>query len=203
MQHTYAQGLRVATLRLRLVRVVPAPLVLPPAVCPPSLLVATSGPMVRSSATLYGGTLPCMLARLCARVRQPCLRAVSVRPSRSRLMCALSPAGSPTHPLACLSDCPSTPARPPARSLRARPSAVSACWAFARCARGRCVYRASWRHGDCALRLPHSPIRPIPSLMHPWSGRRPCLCAGLMPCAFTVNVCSVCPDLPTIPHARS
>ncbi|KAH9931569.1 uncharacterized protein B0H18DRAFT_990001 [Fomitopsis serialis] len=29
--------------------------------------------------------------------------------------------------------------------------------------------------------------------MHPRSGRRPCLCAGLMPCAFTINVCSACP----------
>ncbi|KAH9933021.1 uncharacterized protein B0H18DRAFT_985171, partial [Fomitopsis serialis] len=27
----------------------------------------------------------------------------------------------------------------------------------------------------------------------PASGRRPCLCAGLMPCAFTINVCSACP----------
>ncbi|KAH9938681.1 uncharacterized protein B0H18DRAFT_968314, partial [Fomitopsis serialis] len=79
-----------------------------------------------------------------------------------RWTCALLPAACPlsrplalppihllAHPIARprVPTCP--PSRPPAHWLRVRSSAVSACWAFARCARGRRAHRASWRHGDC------------------------------------------------------
>ncbi|KAH9931490.1 uncharacterized protein B0H18DRAFT_85719 [Fomitopsis serialis] len=144
-----------------------------PQPCPPSLSAPTRSPAPSGRrAFLCAGRSPSALVvgvcvvTACVPVHPPA-RLSAYPLTYSSLAYALACPRLLTYPLA----------RPPARSLRARSSAVSACWAFAQCAGDR---RASPRRPVPT----HSPVLPTRSLTHPRSARRPCSHAGQSACAL-------------------